>query len=358
MDTLRTGIQDSTNILGLADLVKDTDDIISDVDIGELESQIIDRRKKQSKKAMDPDQHKSEIQDIMKGMKSMDVSGDVDSEPSSDDNDDSSDSSSSSDSDEKSKTSMYAPPSTQSSKHKSHKSVQFEYAPGKSEFRNSSWYGSKTQEEQAQSVISRVLGESSEKRHVYDQRSGQDHELEKMIAQEQEQDLKAMLLAQYDLLKNSLIEDRVDISRVPSVDEKSPLAHINAALRMLRHKNDLRRFVNIGEDFILMIAYGLESVFDGEISYFGYYPDLSGWSDSVKPRIRRMRADTSALVSSVMNGFNFGSLTRMGLELVPSAFLYSRTRRSKLKGQTTESEWKDSIHHLDDVENPKSGKEK
>ncbi len=209
------------------------------------------------------------------------------------------------------------------------------------------WYNKRTHEENAQDVISSVLG-----RGGGPATNDQDKELEEIIAKEQEKDLKSMLIAQYDLLKTSLTEEQVDLSRVPAVTESSSLSVINAALRMLRYKNDLRRYVSIGEDIILFMSYGLESAFDGQTNYFGTKPDLRGWSDSVKPRIKRMRADTSQVVSNLMNQFNFGSLTRMMLELVPSAFLYSRTKGEQTKGAVSDTEWRDSIHKLDQI-NPK-----
>ncbi len=323
MNTTRTGIDDPTNVLGLADLIKDTDDITSEVDIGDLEKQIVNRHKGKSRaQPTAPDLFKSDVEHIMKGM---DLPDDV--------------STTSSDSDSDDDDEGYTPPIRMKPK---------------TSFQKSKWFTDRTEEERTQGVISRVLGDQRgyDKRSIYDQHT-QNEELEKLIAQEQEQDLKASLLAQYDLLRTTLTEDRVDLSNVPQVTEKSPIHLINASIRMLRHKNDLRRFVNLGEDFILMLAAGLESAFDGKTKYFGYFPDLSGWSDNVKPRIRRMRADTSTVVSSVMNGFNMGALTRIGLELVPSLVLYSRTKRSKQRGEATESEWKDSIRHIEDIDRPK-----
>lgn len=242
----------------------------------------------------------------------------------------------------------------------SHQQQQYESSSGqKSGFTQSNWYQKQTQEEKAQDVIHSVLagmnrsGTQNTSSGGYNQQpqqsNTQDRELEDLIAKEQEKDLKSMLIAQYDLLYTTLKEEGVDLERIPKVNEGSPLNVINAALKMLRYKNDLRRYVSIGEDVILFIAYGLESAFNGKTSYYGYYPTLTGWPDAIKPRIKRMRADTSAVVSAVMNNFNFGHFTRMMLELVPSAFLYSRTKRSQVKGEVTETEWRDNIHHLDSI---------
>lgn len=331
MDSLRSGINDHTNILGLAALVTDTDDIRSEVDLNDLESRIVNQNKKHDKPKMAPETYSNEIQKIVKEMPSIKegVSSSTD-DSSSDDSSDSEDSH----------------PKKLINRVFNKPRASDEERDVSSAFKKSEWYNTKTQEEHAQNVIGRVF--KTGKKSVYDEPE-RDHELERMIAKEQEEDLKAMSLAQFDLLRSALLEDHVDLSRVPAVDEKSSMAQITAALRMLRHKNDLRRFVNIGEDFMIMMAYGMEALFDGENDWFGMKPNLSGWSDTVKPRIRKMRADTSAVVSSAMNQFNFGPLARICMDLIPSAVLYGHINRSKKKGQASESEWKDSIRHIDDV---------
>jgi hypothetical protein len=230
-----------------------------------------------------------------------------------------------------------------------------QYTP-KDNFASSKYYQAQTHEEKTQNIIQRVLGDGNNENNGigFYSRGGFDSlnnhqsnkQLEDMIAKEQEEDLKAMLLSQIDLLTQSLKDEQIDMKRVPQVSEKSSLAEINAALRMLRYKNDSKRYINLAEDFVLLLAYGLETAFDGEKTYFGMQPDLSGWPDAVRHKITRMRPDTSAAVSQIMNGFNIGAWSRMALELVPSAFLYSRTRRSKNKSEVSDDEWKKSIHHM------------
>jgi hypothetical protein len=77
----------------------------------------------------------------------------------------------------------------------------------------------------------------------------------------------------------------------------------------------------------LAMAYGLENVFDGKREVLGSKIDLTGYSDTVKVKLRRMRYDTSNFVSGIMQGYNISSGWRIMLELVPSLFLYSRNRR-------------------------------
>jgi hypothetical protein len=160
--------------------------------------------------------------------------------------------------------------------------------------------------------------------------------------------MKAMLLAQCELLIQTLKEEKVDLSNIPKIDDKSSLNTVTAVLKMLRNKNNLRRSINIGEDMMLLAASGLESVFDGKTSYMGFYPALTGWTDSLRPRMRRMRADTAEVVTNAMNGFNVGPLGRMALEILPHAVLYSRDNAGQQeKGKMSDSEYRQTLHHIE-----------
>lgn len=393
------GTNDPVNIMGISALVTDFEDIKSNVDLAEIEKEIVDRVKKSKHAKSAPEIFKQELDAVLKGSGGIKLYDDKEidnmsvsfhkkqstpygqygqqtrkQKPQNDmypkssymkpsappksesddddtlgiksDNEDDNNSNAGDDMD-------FAPPSAMRSMINRPNRTSFDINGGREggngngggngEFTRSTWFDRKTREEKAQDIISSVLGQ----RNQYKSISQEDKELENLIAIEQEKDMKAMLVAQYDLLKTTLLEEKVDLTRVPVIDENSSLAVINAALKMLRYKNDLRRYVSIGEDLILFMGYGLEAAFDGKTSYFSWCPDLTGWTASIKPRIKRMRADTSQVVSGVMNNFNFGSFTRMLLELVPSAFLYSKVRRDQKKGSVTNDQWTDSIHKMD-----------
>jgi hypothetical protein len=97
---------------------------------------------------------------------------------------------------------------------------------------------------------------------------------------------------------------------------------------MRRHKNDRTRYCSFAEEFVLFGAVALEELFDGKRTWFGHYqPDLTDWHNQVNVKLRRMRHDTSTLVSGVMNDYNIGPGARILLELVPNMFLHSRNRK-------------------------------
>ena len=99
------------------------------------------------------------------------------------------------------------------------------------------------------------------------------------FTKEEQEDDMAFKLEQIDMLKTSLSNDGVDISRVPDVSPSSESSEINAVHKILLLKNDRQRYADVFEEIILSGAYGLETLFDGQKEYFNRKPDLTGWSE-------------------------------------------------------------------------------
>ncbi len=175
-----------------------------------------------------------------------------------------------------------------------------------------------TNEERKQSHIDRVLKDIDKNNDEAD-----------FINQEDEEDEFARIVEQIDLLKTNLETEGVDLRRIPEVNTDTSKKEAKNILKILQIKNDRLRYCDFFEEGILAVAYGLESVFNGKREIFGSKIDLTGYSDTVKVKLRRMRYDTSTFVSNIMKGYNISSGWRIGLELIPSLFLYSRDRRLK-----------------------------
>ena len=148
------------------------------------------------------------------------------------------------------------------------------------------------------------------------------------LSSDQQEDEKIRILEQITQLRESLTLDAVDITSVPVVDRHSPFDDIRYVHKVLRIKNDRHRYCDIAEQIILMMASGLEFYFDGKHEFFGRKPDLTGWSDTVKMKLNRMRFDTSSMVSSAMSDFKISPGWRLLLELAPSAILHSSLKKS------------------------------
>lgn len=175
-----------------------------------------------------------------------------------------------------------------------------------------------TDEERKQSHLTKVLGSLD--------RNRDDSEF---LQQEDEEDEMAKIVEQIDLLRTNLENEGVNLERIPEVNTGTSKKEARSILKILQIKNDRLRYCDFFEEGILAVAYGLEGVFNGNREIFGSKIDLTGYSDTVKVKLRRMRYDTSNFVSSVMQGYNISSGWRIVLELIPSLFLYSRDRRLK-----------------------------
>ena len=91
-------------------------------------------------------------------------------------------------------------------------------------------------------------------------------------------------------------------------------------------------------------------MFDGKKDWLGRKPDLTGWSDTVKVKLRRMRYETSTFVQEVMQEYNMSAGTRLALELLPSMFLYSRSRRlTRNDNLVSDSDYKDAISNMNSM---------
>ena len=147
---------------------------------------------------------------------------------------------------------------------------------------------------------------------------------------EKREDQKSSMLEEIEFLREELLEYNYKLDSVHIVNQDSSYETIESTLRHLRHKMDRVMSCEFAESFILMAAYGLEDVFDGKKNWFGYTPDLTGWSNSVQIKLRRMRHTTSQMVSQVMFDYGVSPGMRLAMELIPSAVLHSRMRKNEV----------------------------
>jgi hypothetical protein len=209
-----------------------------------------------------------------------------------------------------------------------------QYNPADKQLRNM------THEERKQEKISQVLNNID------------DRELEFNIEKEKEEDDRASLMEQIDMLKITLEDDGIDISGVPNLTKNSSMKEVHTVYKILRLKNDRNRYCSFAEELILSGAYGFEYLFDGKKEWFGRQPDLTGWSSTVKIKLRRMKFETSTFVGEVMAEYNMSAGMRLVLELLPSMFLYSRNRRiSQSDSIASDNQYKNAISQLNSMDN-------
>lgn len=102
---------------------------------------------------------------------------------------------------------------------------------------------------------------------------------------------------------------------------------IKNKLEYLRRKYNRFRSQSLGKEIILSGAALMEQFFDGKREIGSFRPDLTGWSNTIRPKVRRLQNETATIISDIMDSYKLGPWFRLGIELVPSAILYSRMRK-------------------------------
>lgn len=157
-----------------------------------------------------------------------------------------------------------------------------------------------------------------------------DHEQqEAALEQERLEDQKEKMISDIEDLREELNADQIKTDRIPEVTIDSPYSDVSKVYKQIKRKYDRSRCEGLGESIMMAAARMTEMVFNGQRSYFGFRPDMTGWNRTVRSKMRRMRFEQSIVVSNMLEYYNVGPVQRMGLELIPSAFLYSLTRREQ-----------------------------
>ncbi len=175
----------------------------------------------------------------------------------------------------------------------------------------------------------------------------EDKELEFDIDKEQERDDKNSLLEQIDTLRSTLVDDGIDIDSIPNVTRNDSIADIQNVYKILVLKNDRNRYCSFAEELILSAALGMEFLFDGKKDWFGRNPDLTGWSSTVRVKLRRMRYTTSTFVQEIMQEYHLSSGMRLALELIPSMILYTKQKNiAKNNSVVDDQDYNNAMNNL------------
>jgi len=149
------------------------------------------------------------------------------------------------------------------------------------------------------------------------------------LEQAKKEDDKTIMLEEIDSLRASLEEENAHgLDKIPKVNQDSTIDEVENVLKRLRLKNDRSRYTSLADEILLWGATGMEELFNGERVWMGKYKiDLRGWNKEVQVKLRRMRHDTSTLVSGIMHDYNIGSGMRIILELVPNMFMFAKRKK-------------------------------
>ena len=179
-----------------------------------------------------------------------------------------------------------------------------------------------TEEQKNQKIVDSILDTTQE--------SNSYNNLSYNIDDENREDLKVSLLEKIDNLMEELEDDGICLDKIPKVDYNTDLERIEYVTKLLMLKSNRNRYATLGEEFILAMASGLEMVCNGDRELFGLKPDLQGYSDVVKVKLRRLRNETSQVVGNVVEKYEISPITTLLIELIPSLFLHSKRRKSQI----------------------------
>ncbi len=140
---------------------------------------------------------------------------------------------------------------------------------------------------------------------------------------------KEKMLGDIEELMDELESDNVSVAKIPLVNSDSSYRDVERVYRHVKRKYNRSRCEDLGNGVILVAARALEMMFDGKKSYLGWKPDMTGWHRTVRSKLRRLRYEQSLIVSGITEKYKIGPVARMGLELGPSALLYSLTKREQ-----------------------------
>lgn len=203
------------------------------------------------------------------------------------------------------------------------------------------YYMQKTRDDHLQSSISRVMEDVPK--------------IKFDMEQEIEDERKNSLLEQIEALRDDLSELGVSVDGSQYyVSYDAPLKRVEEVHRRLTFKYNKLKYNSIAEEALVAGASLLEMVFNGKHEYFGCRPDITGYSDVVKSKLKRIRVETSTAVSRFVAKNNVGVMPRLMMELLPS--LVTQSQRRKLQAgdslNANVSYKKESIRsHLSDLNN-------
>lgn len=168
---------------------------------------------------------------------------------------------------------------------------------------------------------------------------------------DRENDRKLVMIEEIEDLLSVFKDNGEDMSHVHVPTAGDPTEVIQSTLKILRRHNDMRRFSSFADDCIMLAAASLEELCDGKRDWFGFKPNLVGWSNQVRAKLKRMHHDTAQIASSVFNDYNIGPGTRLMFELVPNLVMYGRMRATDRKNDGNDANFDAAINRLNQSQN-------
>jgi len=177
------------------------------------------------------------------------------------------------------------------------------------------------------------------------------------LSHERMDDEKLMMIEQIEELKVNLELEDTDVSRF-KVDENDSFDTIKKIHTKLKLKSQYKSYSGMFEHSVILGAECVEWAFDGRKDYFGYTPDMTGWSETVQVRLQRMKLETASFVSGIMQEYKMSSGLNIFFQLVLSGVMHSvaKNKENQDAALATGSsdapelnrEWRTAMRGMDD----------
>lgn len=149
------------------------------------------------------------------------------------------------------------------------------------------------------------------------------------LDQFEEEERKLELLDEIDQLKEKLINDGANISRIGDVSVKDNYETIDRVYRMLKLKANRTEYAELGRSGIVSVSKIIGKIFNGERQMFGIRPNLKGWHATVDNKLTRKKYEAANMTNTIIKTFNLPKWMVTVFDIVLSAFIYASTHSNQ-----------------------------
>ena len=181
--------------------------------------------------------------------------------------------------------------------------------------------------------------------------SGVSNEQEKTQTYEENiTDKKLVYIENIQFLRETLTQQDVNLDNVPVVDYNSSLNEIEFAYRILMIKNNRDINIEATNNIIIGGIRVMEKIFNGERSFGGFKPDITGYSNTADITLRRLNLETEKIGSTFLNKEGSHPYYKIAMVLVPGMIAHSLTRQKRSNDSIyNKKDLSDALNEIDRI---------
>ena len=162
-------------------------------------------------------------------------------------------------------------------------------------------------------------------------------------------DKKLVLLENIQFLRDILSQQDVNLTNVPIVTFESTINEIEFAYRILMIKNNRDINIDITNNIILGGIRVLEKFLNGERSFGGFKPNITGYSTTADITLRRLNLETEKIASEIMNK-EINPYYKIAMALIPGLIAHSLTKQKRANDNLYKADnLEDALSEIKDI---------